>query len=426
MSEEFTKHFTVDGTTSLLPDAGYWLSREELILTYLHQRGAKVPKVNIKNLKQKSLLMQDVGNSLFIELTKKNSGKDFHKINGLIVKSIKSLVEIFNLGVLHLDIALRNIATPGKGNDSIFVLDFVHCLSTSNKLQKPLPLLPIKELHHPDLYLALKQDWEGYFAYLGISPPALDNSLELSNKEFSEYWSESISVQRLSNNLAILCHGIGNLLEEVANNIFENTRDKDIYLSEAKKLKKLNAEQAQFAIDSVIQELEGLSSSNTPMRRIDDATPIPTVRDFSFTEPQDTRRSRNKRPAIPRLLDYTSITRFFKRARNKYLRLGCWALLILNAAWINLVISAASVKLSDWTLLLVMINFITVPIGIVIDLFATKSLWSKTSKILINILIVTEVILITAYPEKVLTQLWIWLPSVLIITVASIYSNKSR
>jgi hypothetical protein len=247
MSEDFVKHFTVEGSTSILPDAAYWLSREELILTYLHQRNANVPKVSIKNLTQKSIAMENVGQSLSIQLKENKNHFNTVQVAILITNSIEALIEIFNLGILHLDIALRNIATPQGANNRIYILDFVHCLSATNRLQKPLPLLPTDGLHHPMLYQALKKDWNNYFFSINQTQPVLDQTLTLSNEEFSEYWSDSISVQNLSNQLAILCHGIGNLLEEASWLPSASDAHKSIYREQSKKLKNLSEDEAQGA-----------------------------------------------------------------------------------------------------------------------------------------------------------------------------------
>ena len=169
MSEDFVKHFTVAGSSSILPDAAYWLSREELILTYLHQRNASVPKVSIKNLTQKSIAMENVGQSLSDQFKENKNQFNTTQVAILITNSIEALIEIFNLGILHLDIALRNITTPQGANNRIYILDFVHCLSATNRLQKPLPLLPTDGLHHPMLYQALKKDWSNYFFSLNLA-----------------------------------------------------------------------------------------------------------------------------------------------------------------------------------------------------------------------------------------------------------------
>ena len=169
MPQTFTKQFNSNGQFISLPNNSYWLSREEAILSYLHQTKASVPKVQLKNLLNNELVLENVGHSL-AELLKnnKNSSYDENTIIAVALNIITALEEIFNLGVLHLDIALRNIATPNLRSEKVYILDFSHSLSLHNKLQKPIPLIPTEGLHHPMLVNSLLKDWNNYFSYFSI------------------------------------------------------------------------------------------------------------------------------------------------------------------------------------------------------------------------------------------------------------------
>ena len=425
MSEDFVKHFTVEGSTSILPDAAYWLSREELILTYLHQRNANVPKVSIKNLTQKSIAMENVGQSLSIQLKENKNHFNTVQVAILITNSIEALIEIFNLGILHLDIALRNIATPQGANNRIYILDFVHCLSATNRLQKPLPLLPTDGLHHPMLYQALKKDWNNYFFSINQTQPVLDQTLTLSNEEFSEYWSDSISVQNLSNQLAILCHGIGNLLEEASWLPSASDAHKSIYREQSKKLKNLSEDEAQHALNQVLTQLNKLTLGAPPDKSsLDLSTPIPTVRHYG--------RSFNEKPQkktgsiIARIRESSLKLTAWRSLNTKYIQLIWWTFLILNASWINLVVEAGNIKLPNWLLSLVLINFIITPIAIGLLLILKNKFSSAAVTTAFNFLVLTEFLLINSYPPRVMSTIVLWMPSTFILIFILItYNNFS-
>ena len=61
----FVKHYSSTGPFLNLPANNYWILREESILSYLEQRGAKVPKVYIKNTQDQSLTLEFVGESFY-------------------------------------------------------------------------------------------------------------------------------------------------------------------------------------------------------------------------------------------------------------------------------------------------------------------------------------------------------------------------
>ena len=409
----------MDGLSSSLPDADYWLSREELILTYLHQRGALVPKVTVKNLSQKSLLMQDAGNPLSLELLKYKNLTGDGTINLLLLNSIDALLKIFDLGVLHLDIALRNIATPNANKGTIYILDFVHCLSQSNQLQKPLPLLPTSKLHHPLLFDALKNDWEKYFSHNNHNQPTLDSSLTLSDKEFVSYWTSSTCVQILSNNRAILCHGVGNLLNEVAQILPATNTLRLTYLEAASALQNLSEVDASIALSDVIMRLKALPLQPSRLNFSEEfATPIPLVTHFpSKTEEEPSSRNVPRKKRVFLKLPIKPIN-LSNRFSPKFFRMTSWICLVLNALWINLIIDAAAIKLNDVLLIMVALNFLCAPIALLLDILTTNPLTTKRCQFIFVFLAITELALIISYPKTVFFFLWLWLPSLLLLVLA--------
>ena len=161
-----------------LPDAEYWLAREEHILSYLWLRKASVPRVNFKDNANKKLLLENVGESLDVVFKRGIQENDISnialQINKKLLFSIDALEYIFDLGVLHLDIALRNLVTDDIYSDKVFLIDFSHSLIQGSRTQKPIPLVPTEGLHHPILLEALISDWNKFLVYSGqqtLSPP---------------------------------------------------------------------------------------------------------------------------------------------------------------------------------------------------------------------------------------------------------------
>jgi hypothetical protein len=192
-----------------------------------------------------------------------------------VLNTIISLEAIFNLGVLHLDIALRTIATPDLRSENIFILDFSHALSKHNQLQKPLPLIPTEGLHHPLLINSLSSDWENYFSYFSIRNQKIDSTLVISNEEFTEYWPQSLSVQDLSTNKAVLCHGIANLLNELSIALSCSNTLNQYFLETSQKLRFLNQDDANFALSETVNSLKIKKNSLSIMNT--DGTPIQII-----------------------------------------------------------------------------------------------------------------------------------------------------
>ena len=143
----FIKRYNSTGPFLNLPANNYWILREESILSYLEQRGSKVPKVYIKDTQDQSLTLEFVGKS-FHDIFIKSSDSNPKVLIECIRTATTELLKIFDLGVLHLDIAARNITFDSVGGNGVYVLDFAQSLSSNYVLQKPIPLIPQSNFQH--------------------------------------------------------------------------------------------------------------------------------------------------------------------------------------------------------------------------------------------------------------------------------------
>jgi hypothetical protein len=431
MSQTFTKQFNSMGQFVSLPNNSYWLSREEAILSYLHQRNAPVPKVQLKNLLDNELVLENVGHSL-ADFFKKNDSPSYDEatIIAVVLNTIISLESIFNLGVLHLDIALRNIATSNIRSENIFILDFSHALSQHNQLQKPLPLIPTEGLHHPLLINSLSSDWENYFAYFSIRNQKIDSTLVISNEEFTEYWPQSLSVQDLSTNKAVLCHGIANLLNEFSIALSYSNALNEYLLETSQKLRFLEEDDANFVLSEVINDLKNKKKSLVAINT--EGTPIPSI-SFNAKE-KHVEEGLNNTNAISlnsqiniakkkNLRDIQSkITNQSYRTLSEIaLEIPIWALIFLNGWWINLIIEVAKIRLSDNLIIALVISFFIFTILFFTSFFINppKNIFFRMSALLIICL--TELMTILSFISIISPHLWLWIPSATILSAASFF-----
>jgi len=192
----FIKSYKQNGQILDLPANSYWLLREDSILSYLNQRGARVPKVLLKNIEDQSITLEYVGES-FEQLFLYSKNESSTSLFKCILSAASELLKIFELGVLHLDIAARNLTRKNAVINDIYILDFAHSISSNYSLQKPIPLLPQSQKQHPYLVDALKADWNLFFTQSKIQIPNLDEKFEVDNQLFSDYWIEHLAVQNL-------------------------------------------------------------------------------------------------------------------------------------------------------------------------------------------------------------------------------------
>lgn len=431
MPQTFTKQFNSNGQFISLPNNSYWLSREEAILSYLYQRKASVPKVQLKNLLNNELVLENVGYSL-AELLSNNKDRfyDQNTIIAVALNAIIALEEIFNLGVLHLDIALRNIATPNLRSEKVFILDFSHSLSLHNKLQKPIPLIPTEGLHHPLLINSLSIDWKNYFSHFSINNQKIDSTLVISDEEFTEYWPQSLSIQDLSTNKAVLCHGIANLLHEISITSSCSSYINEYFLEISHKLRFQNQEDADFVLSDAINSLKDKKKSLAANKA--EGTPIPNI---SFnTSDRANEEVLKKQPEIPSrgqinvsneklALDIQEIgngksNRFILGFRSEVI---IWAALTLNGWWINLIIEIEKIHLSDKLIASLIAGSFMFLIFFCISFFINppKNIYSRASALLMACL--AELILMLSYTHNIFSHFFLWIPSIFIIFITVIF-----
>jgi tRNA A-37 threonylcarbamoyl transferase component Bud32 len=398
MNKTFIKKYEGSDRFLDLPDNSYWLSREEAILTYLKQRGASVPQVNFKDLRNKTLNLDNVGlNFCDLYLKNKNPNENCFLIN--LSQAIDALIEIFKLGVLHLDISARNITADSS--NKIFILDFTHALTVSNHVQKPIPLLPIKKIHHPLLLKALKNDWEKYFEAIGKETPDLDSNFKLSNKDFSKFWDDNLEIQNLCKNWAILSHGISNLINELSNIKDLSKETKELLLSISLSIQNLKENEAERKLNDGLRKLK----NSLEFKELD-ATKIPKI-----SELEDSAVAAKKK---------------FRDFDYLYPRITAWTALILSYAWIDII--ASSTKL----IFTIFVMLFTVGISMIFILFLIGIFFIKKEKILfyekflLAFIIFNQILMIASYPKFNLTQIWPWLINLLLIGIALFSIKKYK
>jgi len=390
MNKTFIKKYEGSDHFLTLPDNSYWLSREEAILTYLKQRGASVPQVNFKDLRNKTLNLENVGIN-FCDLYLKNKSPNENRLLINLSQAIDALIEIFKLGVLHLDISARNITADSSNN--IFILDFTHALTVTNHVQKPIPLLPIKKIHHPLLLNALKNDWGKYFEVIGKETPDLDSSFKLSNKDFSKFWDDNLEIQNLCKNWAVLSHGISNLINELSN------------------IKDLSKETKELLLN-ISLSMQNLKENEAERKLIDGLKKLKNSYEFKGAEI-------TKIPKISDLEDLTAVAKNNVRYFDYlYPRISAWAALIFSYAWIDIIANSTKLIFSNFVMLFnvgISLIFILFLISI---FFLGKEKKLICEKFLLAFIIFNQILMIASYPKFNLFQIWPWLINLLLIGIA--------
>ncbi len=202
-------------------DDEYSQFREAQILAYLNQRNAPVPKLILNDIEKKKITMQNTGNSLddFIKIQK------FEDNILLLIELIEICKYIVSLGIFNFDLALRNFTKiqSSKNKRTVFMIDFAVSISSSFPLHKPLWLKPDSLIHHPNLLMALEEDWENFYKFFGKDKPKFyDSNFSVSYKDYKNFWSKNFSVENLDCPFSVVCHNIGvvslNLLDSISTN----------------------------------------------------------------------------------------------------------------------------------------------------------------------------------------------------------------
>jgi hypothetical protein len=409
-------------------DDSYWLSREESILSYLVQREAPVPKVQFKDTIKKELALENIGSSLNL-LFKSTDGQspDALCVLSLTLKTIKALNLIFNLGILHVDIALRNVGANNLQADKVYILDFSHSISKHNILQKPLNLIPTQRLHHPELYDALRIDWLNYCSFFNIKDPKIDLNFEVSNKDFSSYWPSSVEVQNLVSRKCILCHGIGNLLQEVIFLLPPHHQLHILFADTSSQLMNLNESDADHFLLQTIQVfekelnfLEIRAAQKTPIpKKQKEVSPTSTPQEKTTPELILTSSS-DKKPVVLTLAPSKRVPNSMRptQALTEFIP---WCMVLLNAVWINLIIDVGKVQLhGGWIqgiILVTSLAFFTT----LFSVFVKKPNRQSCRLIALVLIGLLELSLVSIYPNAIMSHFWLWLPSSIVILFICIY-----
>ena len=206
-------------------DNSYSYFREIQILTYLNQRNAPVPMLLEGFPKEKIITMEFVGENLY----DRRNFLSFQNKLGISLALIEAVYSIYELGILHYDVALRNLTI--KENDTrkgfrLYVIDFSVSTSSIFKLQKPLWILPRLDKQHKVFVDAISADWNNFFYFYEKKYPKHFNEIiEVSRQDYENYWVENLSVERIKWPLSVIFHNVSFALEDLfASNIIEIER----------------------------------------------------------------------------------------------------------------------------------------------------------------------------------------------------------
>ena len=214
-------------------DNSYSYFREIQILTYLNQRNAPVPLLLEGSPKEKIITMEFVGENLY----DRRNFLSFQNKLEVSLALIQAVYSIYKLGILHYDVALRNLTI--KENDTrkrfrLYVIDFSVSTSSIFKLQKPLWILPRLDKQHKVFADAISADWNDFFNFYGKEcPKNFNETIQVSRQDYENYWVENLNVEMIKWPLSVIFHNVSFALEELfASNIIEIEKynlEKSIY-----------------------------------------------------------------------------------------------------------------------------------------------------------------------------------------------------
>lgn len=191
----------------------YELSREHQILEYLGQRHAPVPPVVLSHVEMAYLEMHHGGTDLHQWL---NSGSVTpNGVMQALAGALSALIATAQLGVWHIDIALRNFViqnTVHPSGQRVWMIDFGNAICPHFALQKPLWILPNHE-QHPSLQTVLAQDWKDFYKRHQLSEPADWHSpFDVPQKIYQDDWTRDLHVEDLHLKWCVTAHGAGQML----------------------------------------------------------------------------------------------------------------------------------------------------------------------------------------------------------------------
>jgi hypothetical protein len=129
-----------------------------------------------------------------------------------------AVMRVADVGVLHLDVALRNFVVKAVGRSAppqVRMIDFGLAISALAPLQKPLWILPHAD-QHPRLREGIVQDWRAFFERNRLSPPAAwDREFDIPSAVYSTDWTRNLHVDAIVARRAILAHSLGVLVQRV-------------------------------------------------------------------------------------------------------------------------------------------------------------------------------------------------------------------
>ena len=195
-------------------DNSYSYFREIQILTYLNQRCAPVPVLLEGFAKEKIITMEFVGENLYDQ----RNVLSFKNKLVVSLELIQAVYSIYELGILHYDIALRNLTSKnetGKGY-RLYVIDFSVSTSSIFKLQKPLWILPRVGKQHKIFVDAISADWNNFFKFYDEKyPKDFNEIIEVSRQNYENYWVDNLHVERIKSPLSVIFHNVSFAIEEL-------------------------------------------------------------------------------------------------------------------------------------------------------------------------------------------------------------------
>jgi hypothetical protein len=417
MFKTFTKSFVGGGEFRELPDADYWLAREEHILSYLWQRKASVPRVNFKDNANKKLLLENVGESLDVLFNQFAHSNINSAITSQIIKKLLLAVDciesIFDLGVLHLDIALRNIVSDDIYSDKVFLIDFSHALINGSRTQKPIPLVPTEILHHSLLFAALVADWDKFFVFSGQPTLKSPYDFMVSKELFERFWSDELQVQNLSTSHAVMCHGIGNLFIEVSECDF-------LSLKESIKLKELGEGLRNNSEVESLNKLIRAKQYLCEMIQIEsnknsEKTIIPNL--YS----SETKMAQTDDSNFENLEERVNDTQTYKyiELKSSLKEISAWIIISCQIWWIDLVVQISHTRISNSILLILFFIIFICVVAIFLSFFNAKLFARKTRMYALFFSMFGELIVLFFSQTSHMKIVWIWFPVLFAGAIAS-------